>query len=101
MIRRPPRSTLFPYTTLFRTRCAAGSTRVVRFAAIQQALQRRKVQLGALLAADRVPAPKLRDGRLHDGLRNDAQLAARRERQDLCLAGPLEKGQALERLRRR
>src|SRR5690606_41739126 len=25
MIRRPPRSTLFPYTTLFRSRCSAGS----------------------------------------------------------------------------
>src|SRR3712207_9103235 len=25
MIRRPPRSTLFPYTTLFRSDCAAGS----------------------------------------------------------------------------
>src|SRR2546422_7471300 len=25
MIRRPPRSTLFPYTTLFRSRCRAGS----------------------------------------------------------------------------
>src|SRR3989475_3765953 len=24
MIRRPPRSTLFPYTTLFRSRCSAG-----------------------------------------------------------------------------
>ena len=24
MIRRPPRSTLFPYTTLFRSRCATG-----------------------------------------------------------------------------
>src|SRR2546425_2726467 len=24
MIRRPPRSTLFPYTTLFRSRCTAG-----------------------------------------------------------------------------
>src|SRR3712207_7417273 len=24
MIRRPPRSTLFPYTTLFRSRCAQG-----------------------------------------------------------------------------
>src|SRR5690349_24222026 len=31
MIRRPPRSTLFPYTTLFRSppRAAAGSTRAV------------------------------------------------------------------------
>src|SRR2546427_4732190 len=26
MIRRPPRSTLFPYTTLFRSPCAARST---------------------------------------------------------------------------
>src|SRR2546426_5558933 len=25
MIRRPPRSTLFPYTTLFRSRCAVGT----------------------------------------------------------------------------
>src|SRR5256885_11596478 len=27
MIRRPPRSTLFPYTTLFRSRSPSGSTR--------------------------------------------------------------------------
>src|SRR5256885_9794977 len=27
MIRRPPRSTLFPYTTLFRSRIYAGQTR--------------------------------------------------------------------------
>src|SRR3712207_7918564 len=25
MIRRPPRSTLFPYTTLFRSRCGVGA----------------------------------------------------------------------------
>src|SRR2546427_4527611 len=29
MIRRPPRSTLFPYTTLFRSRAAAPSPRLV------------------------------------------------------------------------
>src|SRR5436190_14829929 len=29
MIRRPPRSTLFPYTTLFRPRCPAHSCRGV------------------------------------------------------------------------
>src|SRR3989442_10063442 len=29
MIRRPPRSTLFPYTTLFRSRAAAASRRRV------------------------------------------------------------------------
>src|SRR6266511_5478114 len=27
MIRRPPRSTLFPYTTLFRSPCRAGAAR--------------------------------------------------------------------------
>src|SRR2546422_3677119 len=27
MIRRPPRSTLFPYTTLFRSRSSSGSSR--------------------------------------------------------------------------
>src|SRR5438094_7188220 len=27
MLRRPPRSTLFPYTTLFRSGCAAGGPR--------------------------------------------------------------------------
>src|SRR5258708_11075486 len=29
MIRRPPRSTLFPYTTLFRSRALPGARRVV------------------------------------------------------------------------
>src|SRR2546422_11599923 len=28
MIRRPPRSTLFPYTTLFRSPCASGACRI-------------------------------------------------------------------------
>src|SRR2546430_11301803 len=30
MIRRPPRSTLFPYTTLFRSKCRGFSTRAAR-----------------------------------------------------------------------
>src|SRR3712207_7635002 len=30
MIRRPPRSTLFPYTALFRSRIPAGGSRVLR-----------------------------------------------------------------------
>src|SRR2546427_6800234 len=33
MIRRPPRSTLFPYTTLFRSRCCRRRERVVAVAA--------------------------------------------------------------------
>src|SRR2546425_1978615 len=39
MIRRPPRSTLFPYTTLFRSRTGIG--------AVPLALQRRHVARGA------------------------------------------------------
>src|SRR5258707_7390562 len=31
MIRRPPRSTLFPYTTLFRSQVRAGDTVVIRY----------------------------------------------------------------------
>src|SRR3712207_6914773 len=30
MIRRPPRSTLFPYTTLFRSRCVLRASRPLR-----------------------------------------------------------------------
>src|SRR6266496_5504077 len=49
MIRRPPRSTLFPYTTLFRSRAAAGlalearaaSLEAVRLAPRKPELQRR------------------------------------------------------------
>src|SRR2546430_5909024 len=31
MIRRPPRSTLFPYTTLFRSRYRQGETKLIQF----------------------------------------------------------------------
>src|SRR3712207_8580519 len=36
MIRRPPRSTLFPYTTLFRSRLLVGGGDVLRPAAVVQ-----------------------------------------------------------------
>src|SRR3989442_6816018 len=42
MIRRPPRSTLFPYTTLFRSHRDAGQS---RFQAIQSALRELTVPL--------------------------------------------------------
>src|SRR5258708_11762176 len=50
MIRRPPRSTLFPYTTLFRSPAAAG--RIV-------------LCLCALRRADRPPAPDRKSTRLN------------------------------------
>src|SRR2546421_7276626 len=54
MIRRPPRSTLFPYTTLFRSRRAARR--------VQQGGRRRRLaaHAGALPAASQVvAAPRL------------------------------------------
>src|SRR5260370_10346884 len=39
MIRRPPRSTLFPYTTLFRSRCFAGGLGELRKVLGRQRLQ--------------------------------------------------------------
>src|SRR2546430_11594065 len=40
MIRRPPRSTLFPYTTLFRSRVNGGRARAELDAAVEGALRR-------------------------------------------------------------
>src|SRR3712207_8188394 len=42
MIRRPPRSTLFPYTTLFRSIVAASPHRADAFAACRYAIERVK-----------------------------------------------------------
>src|SRR5947199_5139981 len=41
MIRRPPRSTLFPYTTLFRSRCRRKASRCPRPEPAYDALRRR------------------------------------------------------------
>src|SRR2546426_11720541 len=61
MIRRPPRSTLFPYTTLFRSPVRAGGGRGVRREAAP-ARARRAITGGALRAPDgararRAPTP--------------------------------------------
>src|SRR3712207_9220219 len=53
MIRRPPRSTLFPYTTLFRSRAQIVVVRV------GGPVQRELVAAGARLARDRVVAGEL------------------------------------------
>src|SRR3712207_7589337 len=46
MIRRPPRSTLFPYTTLFRSRRRAGALRIVGRSAPRRALEARRAARG-------------------------------------------------------
>src|SRR2546430_7230550 len=43
MIRRPPRSTLFPYTTLFRSSCAStGESAVGRYRKISARIRRKQ-----------------------------------------------------------
>src|SRR3712207_9013336 len=66
MIRRPPRSTLFPYTTLFRSHRAAGEARRARadrgeVARLEVAGDERR-QLAALLGREQPldPGPELR-----------------------------------------
>src|SRR2546427_4669109 len=67
MIRRPPRSTLFPYTTLFRSPAAAGGALVRRAPAPQEdqgrvAVRRRPAPRGAT-ARRAWPAPPARSDR--------------------------------------
>src|SRR2546426_4193049 len=45
MIRRPPRSTLFPYTTLFRSVCEAMARPSMRFVAVKT-LEQQDIQAG-------------------------------------------------------
>src|SRR3989449_7181722 len=52
MIRRPPRSTLFPYTTLFRSPCTSSRSStayLLRSSESPERLTRRKLWLSALL----------------------------------------------------
>src|SRR5256885_16214100 len=58
MIRRPPRSTLFPYTTLFRSQ-GAGAEQSVRFGA---AVPRRLVRPGDLVRGALPPRGRRRTG---------------------------------------
>src|SRR3712207_9368977 len=65
MIRRPPRSTLFPYTTLFRSRIVADGRHDLR---VQQARIASETTEGECIVADR--GKHLRVGRqcLHCGV---------------------------------
>src|SRR3712207_8610583 len=61
MIRRPPRSTLFPYTTLFRSRYLAGADRQPRAADRPEGADRRRRLAGDVAA--RLGARRGRGGR--------------------------------------
>src|SRR2546429_4570713 len=67
MIRRPPRSTLFPYTTLFRSRDVRGDEHLVAPVAddeggVAAAKGDERVRRGAVDASDGISAPQVAGG---------------------------------------
>src|SRR2546427_1241876 len=76
MIRRPPRSTLFPYTTLFRSR-GNHSTRAADWAGCYRDRHHRRADLDA--AGERRNTDVLRDpGRLRDGVEQPREFRDRK-----------------------
>src|SRR3712207_8689697 len=83
MIRRPPRSTLFPYTTLFRSQLAVlvllrVDLRVLLLAVVHDALDARRAVFPGLAALDRgehaVPDDADGDEHHHAGDRKSTRL---------------------------
>src|SRR6266496_6584337 len=82
MIRRPPRSTLFPYTTLFRTRRSrtrvlAASERAPQL--LQVPAHQRQVGLAAALLGRRQAFDRVEDGDLRASVPGDRLRKARRD----------------------
>src|SRR3712207_6904115 len=86
MIRRPPRSTLFPYTTLFRSRKAAAARQPRRAAALRQAQDR----AAALTPRDRARGHLANGVRLRD-TRSEEHTSELQSRQYLVCRLLLEK----------
>src|SRR3712207_6921680 len=88
MIRRPPRSTLFPYTTLFRScgsRCRSSVVRRCRLAGSRQQPNRQRCER-------RQPGHVLADGRaLHHRCRSEEHTSELQSRQYLVCRLLLEK----------
>src|SRR2546426_6715675 len=83
MIRRPPRSTLFPYTTLFRS-LAAGAVRVEALSVRRSRADRRERRgRGRMTAATEamampaVPAPRVRSEEHTSELQSPCNLVCR------------------------
>src|SRR3712207_9401350 len=86
MIRRPPRSTLFPYTTLFRSRAPPSTGSAARRA---PGPGRRSVRSGPARSAPRVPA----GSRDPDPARSEEHTSELQSRQYLVCRLLLEKKQ--------
>src|SRR5438552_13003530 len=82
MFRRPPRSTLFPYTTLFRSPLGPGGLRArVRAAALlrlQPVGRHRRVRADAGVGVTRVPLPPAHGSRPDARRRNPSPVDRRR-----------------------
>src|SRR2546428_10070053 len=83
MIRRPPRSTLFPYTTLFRSEPAVGPDR----GRVEHARWRSRAELGAGFRSDFVATC----GRAPPGIRSEEHTSELQSRSDLVCRLLLEK----------
>src|SRR3712207_7460743 len=95
MIRRPPRSTLFPYTTLFRSGNLREGLRGVGAAPLRQRLEEpgdAEADAGeARREESRAPAGVLRQERRHDGGRSEEHTSELQSRQYLVCRLLLEK----------
>src|SRR5688572_31500956 len=79
MIRRPPRSTLFPYTTLFRSRANGNSGRVRASWSIETGDRNRRREVGMCGIAGFVagPARKVRSEEHTSELQSQSNLVCR------------------------
>src|SRR3712207_9397485 len=84
MIRRPPRSTLFPYTTLFRSTFALLDGRLDEALRLSQSLEEQGVEFGSAVNGLQFAIIVSRRPRLHLGRSADALSASTRA---LDLAG--------------
>src|SRR2546422_5505931 len=91
MIRRPPRSTLFPYTTLFRSR-HRGRGRLPR---------RRGARGGRLLADERAQRGRDHDGERRNGERSEEHTSELQSRLHLVCRLLLEKKKKKEQTKER
>src|SRR2546428_4234772 len=98
MIRRPPRSTLFPYTTLFRSRAARGR-RGGDALDRPAALARRDRQRASRRAGASIPDPPVRPRRPRRNVRSEEHTSELQSRSDLVCRLLLEKKKKKSKIR--
>src|SRR5258707_7866323 len=93
MIRRPPRSTLFPYTTLFRSAGKIGANAPLAVAASKQLVRAAAgwVDTALYRYQDELTAPVLASGDAAEGARSEEHTSELQSRQYLVCRLLLEK----------